>query len=66
MCSDLSSLSRAQTFPTEELDHLCDQTIVYLAQTASMGITLDGDAPSACVLRAESDSDWAVRHSTTG
>ena len=31
-----------------------------------MGVTFDGTVPDADVLFAESDSDWAVGHSTTG
>ena len=65
-CAAISRLSRAQTFPTERLDKWADKVIIYLAQTAHMGITLDGDAPDADVLFAQSDSDWAVGHSTTG
>ena len=65
-CAAISRLSRAQTFPTERLDALCDRTIVYLAQTASYGIVLDGSVPNADCMHAESDSDWAEGHSTTG
>ena len=31
-----------------------------------MGVTFDGSAPNASLMWAESDSDWAVGHSTTG
>jgi hypothetical protein len=40
--------------------------IVYLAQTASLGVTFDGSADNAGVLQGMSDSDWAVGHSTSG
>ena len=65
-CATIGRLSRALTFPTRELDSLCDDTIVYLAQTAHLGLTFDGHADHAGELMAESDSDWAVGHSTTG
>jgi hypothetical protein len=65
-CYVISRLSRAQTFPTEALEAHADRVIVYLAQTASLGVTFDGAAPNADVMWAESDSDWAVGHSTTG
>ena len=65
-CATISRLSRAITFPTPEMQALVDDVIVYLAQTASDGITFDGHADNAGVLEAYSDSDWAVGHSTTG
>ena len=65
-CATISRLSRALTFPTAELEAMVDDTIVYLAQTASDGVTFDGMAPDAGILKTESDSDWAVGHSTTG
>ena len=65
-CYVISRLSRAQTFPTEALEAHADRVIVYLAQTASVGVTFDGAAPRASELYAESDSDWAVGHSTSG
>ena len=43
-----------------------DDLIVYLAQTAELGVTYRTSAPDAAVLVAYSDSDWAVGHSTTG
>ena len=58
-CATIGRLSRALTFPTRELDSLCDDTIVYLAQTAHLGLTFDGHADHAGELMAESDSDWA-------
>ena len=65
-CATISRLSRAITFPTPEMQAIVDDVIVYLAQTASDGITFDGHADNAGVLEAYSDSDWAVGHSTTG
>jgi hypothetical protein len=65
-CAAIGRLSRALTFPTAELEQCADDVIVFLAQTASDGVTFDGHADGASVLRADSDSDWAVGHSTTG
>ena len=48
------------------MSRLCDDIIVYLAQTASLGVTFDGYADRAGELYTETDSDWAVGHSTTG
>ena len=62
----VSRLSRAQTFPNFALEGHADRVIVYLAQTASLGVTYDGAAEGAEYMHAESDSDWAVGHSTTG
>ena len=59
-------MSRAQTFPTDALEAHVDRIIVYLAQTADLGVTFDGSIANAGVMHAESDSDWAVGHSTTG
>ena len=58
--------ARAITFPTAELLEVADRIIVYLAQTSHVHVRYSGHAPSADVLTAESDSDWAVGHSTTG
>ena len=65
-CYTISRLARALTFAIPELDECADDCIVYLAQTASDGITFDGDAVDAGTLTSESDSDWSVGHSTTG
>ena len=65
-CATIARLSRALTFPTPELDGMADDCIVYMAQTADLGITLDGTVAGAERCSAESDSDWAVGHSTTG
>ena len=64
-CYTISRLSRAQTFATTALDAHADRCIVYLAQTASYGVTYDGSVANASVMYAESDSDWSVGHSTT-
>ena len=65
-CATIGRLSRASVFATAELDDCADECIVYLAQTASDGITFDGNATDAGMLKAYSDSDWAVGHSTSG
>ena len=65
-CQAIGMLARCMTFPTVELDRLADRVMIYLAQTASDGITYDGSAPGADVMTAECDSDWNVSHSTTG
>jgi len=65
-CATISRLGRALTFPSDELESCADDCMVYLAQTASVGVTFDGHASNADVLYCESDSDWAVGHSTTG
>jgi hypothetical protein len=65
-CTAVGRLSRGQTFATPGLERCADETIVYLAQTASLGLTFDGTVTDACVAHAQSDSDWAVGHSTTG
>jgi hypothetical protein len=65
-CSAIGRCSRALTFPTEEMELIVDDIIVYLAQTKSLGVTFDGTVPNAGQCYAETDSDWAVGHSTTG
>jgi hypothetical protein len=65
-CYTISRLARALTFATPELDACADDAIVYLAQSATHGVVYDGRALNASDLRARSDSDWAVGHSTTG
>ena len=65
-CATIERLSRASTFADDDLNRCADECIVYLAQTASDGLTFDGNAPDAGVLKAYSDSDWAVGHSTSG
>jgi hypothetical protein len=65
-CWAISRLARALTFPTPEMEAAADRVMLYLAQTADACVTFDGEAPDAGVLMGESDSDWAVGHSTTG
>ena len=65
-CCAIARLSRALTFPTDEMEACADDVMVYLAQTASDGITFDGHAADAAELVCYSDSDWAIGHSTTG
>jgi hypothetical protein len=62
----VSLLSRALTFPTPELEKCVDKLLLYMAHTSHLGITYDGRVPDAALLKARSDSDWAVGHSTTG
>ena len=59
-------LARAYTFPTEELYEDAIETLVYLGQTAHLGISFSAAAPHASTLKWASDSDWSVRRSTTG
>ena len=58
-CTAVGRLSRGQTFATAGLERCADETIVYLAQTSSLGLTFDGTVPNACEAHAQSDSDWA-------
>jgi hypothetical protein len=62
----VSLLARALTFPTPELMHCAERTLLYMAHSSELGMTIDGNLPDAGVLDAESDSDWSVGHSTTG
>ena len=57
---------RAYTFSTDDLYGCAVQTLVYLGQTAEMGLTFSAAAPDARMLRAAVDSDWSVRRSTSG
>ena len=61
----VSRLSRAQTFATAALESHLDDCIVYLAQTAELGLTYDGSVEGSSVMTCETDSDWAVGHSTS-
>mgnify|MGYP005711840753 CR=1 FL=1 len=54
------------TFPTDDLMKSALRLLVYMGQTADHGITYSRFAPNADVLEWWSDSDWAVRRSTTG
>jgi hypothetical protein len=56
---------RAYTFPTDDLYGCAIGTLVYLGQTASMGLQFSASAPNARQLRAAVDSDWSVRRSTS-
>ena len=57
---------RAYTFPTDDLYGCAIGTLVYLGQTAEMGLNFSASAPNAGALRAAVDSDWSVRRSTSG
>ena len=65
-CATIGRLSRALSFATAEMESCCDECMLYLAQTAHLGVTFDGHARDAGALICECDSDWAVGHSTTG
>ena len=65
-CATIGRLSRALTFPTPELEAMVDNVIVYLAQTKSLGVTFDGASADSHKCYAETDSDWAAGHSTSG
>jgi hypothetical protein len=58
--------ARALTFPTEEMYACAVRVLVFLIHTKREGTTLSGNAPDASRLRAYSDADWHVTHSTTG
>ena len=53
-------------FPTPDLMKTALRVLVYMGQTADHGITYSRHAPNADVLEWWSDSDWAMRRSTTG
>ena len=53
-------------FPTPDLMTTALRVLVYLGQTMDQGITYSRHAPNAAVLEWWSDSDWAMRRSTTG
>ena len=59
-------LARALTFPTPELLGYAQRVIAWLARRPSDGLKFDGNATSADVLVAYSNSDWSVKQSTTG
>ena len=58
--------ARALTFPTEELFVTALRVLVYMGQSATLGITYSKHAPDGHRLVAWSDSDWSSRRSTTG
>ena len=59
-------LARALTFPTPELDALADETMLYMAHTASLSVTIDASVEGGERAAGQCDSDWSVGHSTTG
>ena len=59
-------LARAYTFANEQLLEDAYETLVYLGQTAHLGISFSANAPDAATIKWASDSDWAIRRSTTG
>ena len=59
-------LARAYTFATEQLLEDAYECLVYLGQTAHLGISFSANAPDASTIKWASDSDWAIRRSTTG
>ena len=59
-------LARAYTFATEQLLEDAYECLVYLGQTAQLGVSFSANAPDAAALKWASDSDWAIRRSTTG
>jgi len=64
VAATIGILARCLTFPTDEIDREADRCLRYLYGTSGYGITFDGYKGET--LTAYSDSDWAVRHSTTG
>lgn len=64
VAATIGLLARCLTFPTIEMDHAAYRCLRYLYQTATLGIAFDGS--QGATLIAYSDSDWALRHSTTG
>ena len=64
-------LSRAMTFPTQELWQSAVRVLAYLAHTEHLGLTFSkggehGSTTPQAKLSGMSDSDWSVRVSTTG
>ena len=53
-------------FATEQLLEDAYECLVYLGQTAHLGISFSANAPDASTIKWASDSDWAIRRSTTG
>ena len=56
-------LCRAMGKPTPELYAEAERVLKYLGRTRDIGLRY---APSSRSLHGYSDSDWAVKHSTTG
>ena len=59
-------LARCLTFPTPELMEDAVRCAVYLGQHPDDGIVFDAKAPGGEIMWSESDSDWALAHSTSG
>ena len=57
-------LARCLSFPTLQMEKEADRCLRYVYSTSNLGIVFDGYKGAA--LTSYSDSDWAVRHSTTG
>jgi len=58
--------ARAMAFATEDLYKTALYCLVYMGQTHDTGITYTRNSPDARRLVHWSDSDWAVRRSTSG
>jgi hypothetical protein len=59
--------ARAYTFPTEELYGCGIRVLVYTAQTRGVGIRFESATyEDSHKLKAASDSDWQITHSTSG
>lgn len=56
-------LCRAMGKPTPELHSAALRVLEYLYRTREVGLTYEA---SAALLAGQSDSDWDVKHSTTG
>jgi len=56
-------LCRAMAFPTHDLLRDAQRVLVYLSRTAHLGLRYQADQRDVV---GSSDSDWDVRHSTTG
>ena len=59
-------LCRAMTKPTPELFAAAERVLLYLERTKDLGLTFKSGDVSAIALEGMSDSDWAVRRSTSG
>ena len=63
----IGMLARCLTFPTEAMDAAAERCLVYLAQNPDLGITFNASLEEGELeLRAYSDSNWCVGHSTSG
>ena len=58
--------ARAMDFATEDLFNTALYWLIYMGQTHAMGITYTREGNGAREYLHYSDSDWAVRRSTTG